>query len=82
MNGDAIRKGDLAVCEERDGRGLPVGTLVAALVRDRVVLRQFEFANGRVHLRAADRTYGDEAFAPADDECFIVGAVRAILRAL
>ena len=42
----------------------------------------FEVANGALHLRASDRTYRDESFAPDDAGCYVVGVVRALIRTL
>ena len=82
MNGAGVRKGDLVVVEEADWRDLPKGTLVAALFYDRVVIRRFEFVNGRLHFRAADRTYADESARPEDLEYFVIGHALAMMRPL
>lgn len=82
MNGAGVRKGDLVVVEETDWRDLPNGALAAALFSDRLVIRQFEFANGRLHFRAADRTYADESARADDPEFFVVGRALAVMRKL
>ena len=78
MNGDGIRKGDLLLVEETDA--LSSGSVVAALVGDQLLARRYDFANGRVHLRPADRTYGEETFAPGDPGCHVIGPVLALIR--
>ena len=82
MNGAGLRKGDLVVVEEMDWRDVPNGATVAALFYDRVVLRRYEFVNGRLHFRAADRTYADESVRPDDPEYFVIGQALAMMRTL
>ena len=82
MNGAGVRKGDLVVVEEADWRDLPKGALVAVLFYDRVVVRRFEFVNGRLHFRAADRTYADESARPDDPEYFVIGQALTMMRPL
>ena len=82
MNGAGLRKGDRVVVEERHWRDVPNGATVAVIFFDRVVVRRFEFANGRLHFRAADRTYADEAVRPDDPEFFVIGRALAMMRAL
>jgi len=82
MNGAGVRKGDLVVVEERDWRDMPNDVLAAVLFFDRVVIRRFEFANERLHFRAADRTYADEAVRPDDPEFFVIGRALAMMRPL
>lgn len=82
MNGAGVRKGDLVVVEEADWRDVPNGALAAVLFYDRVVIRRFELANNRLHFRAADRTYADEAVRVDDPEFFVVGRALAMMRKL
>ena len=82
MNGAGIRKGDLVVVEERDWRDLANDSVVAVLFLDRVVIRRYEFANGRLHFRAADRTYADESVRPDDPEFFVIGRALVMMRSL
>ena len=82
MNGVGIRKGDLVVVEERHWRDVPNGSLAVALFLDRVVVRRFEMADGLLHFRAADRTYGDEAVRPNDPGVFVIGRALALMRPL
>jgi repressor LexA len=82
MNGDGIRKGDFLVVEEADGRDVRNGELVAALLEERLVVRRLDVANGRLHLRPADRTYSEEVYDPGDPACHVIGRVRAVLRKL
>ena len=80
MNADGIRKGDVVVVEEAAWTDIPNATPVVVLFDDRVVVRRFDAANGRLHFRAPDKTYRDEIFDPADDRCYVVGPVRALMR--
>jgi repressor LexA len=82
MNGAGVRKGDLVVVAEADWRQIRNGSTVAALFDDRLVLRRFELANGRLHFRAADRTYADESARTDDPEFFVVGRALAVMRKL
>lgn len=82
MNGDGIRKGDFLIIEEVDWPSLRSGELVAALVGEELYARRFHFANGRIHLRPADRTYTEETFSPQDPGCYVVGRVLGLMRRL
>ena len=82
MNGAGVRKGDTVVVEEADWRDLADDVLVVALFYDRLVVRRFALVNGRLHLRAADRTYADESVRPDDPEVFVVGRALAMVRRL
>lgn len=80
MNGDGVRKGDFLVVEEADWRAIRNGELVAVLLEDLLVARRLDVANGRLHLRPADRSYVEAVHAPEDPACHVVGRVRAVLR--
>lgn len=82
MNGDGIHKGDLLLIEEADWSALDNGMLVAVLLADQLLPREFYFANRRLHLRPADRHYSEETFPPDTDACHIIGPVHALLRML
>lgn len=82
MNGDGIRKGDFLLVEETRLQEIGNGTLVAALVGESMLIRRLDVANGRIHLRPADRTYSEETFPPQSPECYVVGRVRLVLRKL
>ena len=56
------------------------GALAAFLVGEALVIRRCHLANGRLHLRPADRTYTEETFPPGHPGCHLVGRVVAILR--
>ena len=82
MNGVGLQKGDLVVVEETDWQHVPNGALAAVLFYDKVVIRRFEFANNRLHFRAADRTYADEAVRADDPEFFVIGRALTVTRKL
>lgn len=82
MNGDGIHRGDLLVVEEQELGTLRNGTLVAAVVGEQIQARQFHLANGRIHLRPADRHYTEETFLPDDPGCNVVGPILTLLRPL
>lgn len=82
MNAAGIRKGDLLLIEERNWDDLDNGTLVAALVRDQLLPREFDFANGRIHLRPADRHYTEETFPPNHPACYVIGPLLGLIRTL
>lgn len=80
MNDDGIRKGDLAVVEERDWQALRNGSLVAVILGESMVVRRFSFVNDRLHFKPANRMYQDDQFAVDDPACFIIGPVLGVLR--
>jgi repressor LexA len=80
MNGAGIHKGDLLLIEERDWADLDNGMLVAALVEETLLPREFYFANGRLHLRPADRHYTEETFPPKHPGCYIIGRLLGLIR--
>lgn len=82
MNGAGIRKGDFLIIEEVPWRELRNGEAAAFLVGDELQVRQFHFANDRLHLRPADRTYTEETFPPDDPSCHVVGRVVGLMRRL
>lgn len=82
MNGAGIRKGDLLLIEERDWDALENGTLVAVLVKEQLLPREYYFANRRIHLRPADRHYTEETFPPKDPGCYVIGRLLGLLRTL
>jgi repressor LexA len=82
MNEDGIRKGDYLVVEELEWQRLRTGDVVAALVRERLLVRRFEFANGYLHLRSPSRHYTELTFPPDSPECFPIGRVLSVMRKL
>lgn len=82
MNGMGIHKGDLLLIEEGDWADLDNGTLVAALMEKTLLSREFHFANGRIHLRPADRHYTEETFPPKHPGCYVVGRLLGLIRRL
>jgi len=82
MNGAGIRKGDLLLIEEVDWTDLDNGALVAAILEDQLLPREFYFANGRLHLRPADRHYTEETFSPNHPGCYVIGRLLGLVRLL
>lgn len=82
MNGDGIRKGDYLIVEEVPWRKLKNREIVAVLIGEMLQVRRFTYANGRFHLRPADRTYSEDTFAPDDPNCYVVGRVIGMMRRL
>jgi len=80
MNGAGVHKGDLLLIEERDWSNVDNGTLVAVLLNERLLPREFDFANGRIHLRPADRHYTEETFPPDHPDCHVIGPVLGLIR--
>lgn len=78
MNGDGIRKGDLVVAE--DGVAPRNGDLALVVAGETPLVRRYAFANGRAHLRAADRHYSDLTFGPRDPGYLVVGRVLTVIR--
>lgn len=82
MNGAGIHKGDLLVVEELHWEKIENGTLVAVLVKDRLLPREFHFANGRIHLRPADRHYTEETFVADHPGYYVIGRLLGLIRTL
>jgi len=82
MNGAAIQKGDLLLIEEMDWSDLENGALVAVLVQAELLARTFHFANGRLHLRPADRHYTEDTFPPDHPGCYVIGRLLGLIRTL
>ncbi len=82
MSDLGIFKGDYLVIEERRWRRLPDGTVVAVLLRDALIVRQFSFLNGRLHLQPANKSYAKDAYAPRDPECHVIGPILSVMRKL
>lgn len=82
MNGAGIQKGDYLVIEEVPWQEIRSGEVVAALVGEALIARRFDAANGRLHLRPADRTYSEEAYPPDSPECHVIGRVLSVMRKL
>lgn len=82
MSGEGIFKGDLLLIEELPWRELHNRELAAFLVGERLLARRFVFANHRIHLQPANRTYLEEIFPPDDPGCYVIGRIRAVLRRL
>jgi repressor LexA len=80
MNGDGIRKGDFLLVEEQPWQNLRNDDVAAFLVGEELRARRFFFANGRLHLRPADRTYTEETFPPGDPDCYVIGQVFGVIR--
>jgi repressor LexA len=82
MNSAGIHKGDVLVIEEMDWEDVANGTVTAFLVQEQLLVREFHFANDRLHLRPADRHYTEETFPPNHPGCYVVGRVIGIFRTL
>jgi repressor LexA len=80
MNGAGIHKGDLLLIEEADWADLDNGVLVAALVEETLIPREFYFANRRIHLRPEDRHYSEETFPPKHPGCYVIGRLLGLIR--
>lgn len=82
MHDDGIRKGDFLLIEEVAWNTLSNSDVAAFLVHEMLKIRRFHFANGRLHLRPADRHYAEETFPPDDPGCHVVGRVIGLIRML
>lgn len=82
MNGAGIHKGDVLLIEEMDWADLRNGTTAAFLVGEQILAREFHYANGRLHLRPADRHYSEDTFPTDTPECYVVGRVLGVIRIL
>ena len=82
MNEVGIQKGDLILIEERDWDDLENGILVAVLLQDQLLPREYEFANRKIHLRPAAPHYAEETFSPTDSDYYVIGRVLGLIRTL
>ena len=82
MNKDGIWKNDWLVVEEAEWPTLINGELVAVVFEGplRTVARRFDFVNARLHFRPSDRNYSKEVVMPDDDETFVIGRIRTVIR--
>lgn len=80
MNGEGIRKGDFLLIEEMPQKELRNGDLAAFLVHEELQARRFHFANGKIHLRPADRTYTEESYSTDDPGCYLIGRIVGLIR--
>jgi repressor LexA len=80
MNGEGIGKGDFLLIEECPAPDLSNGDLVAFLVGEELRARRYFWANGKMHLRPADRHYTEETFPPGDPGCHPIGRVLGLVR--
>lgn len=80
MNSDGIRKGDLVVAHEGSERRS--GDIVLAIVGDLALVRRYDYVNGRIHLRPADRRYTVETASPGEPRVYVVGRVLTVIRRL
>ncbi len=77
---DGIQKGDLLLIEEVEWDDLENKTLVAVLLQDQLVAREFEFANRKIHLRPAAPHYPQETFSPTNSDYYVIGRVLGLIR--
>ncbi len=77
-----IQKGDLLLIEEREWDDLDNRTLVAVLLQDQLLAREFEFANRKIHLRPTAPHYAEETFSPTESDYYVVGRVLGLIRTL
>jgi len=82
MNEAGINKGDLLLIEEVEWDDLENRTLVAVLLQDQLLPREFEFANRKIHLRPAAPHYAEETFSPTDSDYYVIGRVLGLIRSL
>jgi repressor LexA len=82
MNEVGIQKGDLLLIEEMGWDDLANGIVVAALLQDQLLPRQYEFANRKIHLRPSAAHYAEETFSPKDSDCYVIGRVLGLIRTL
>ena len=74
-----IQKGDLLLVEEMEWDELENGTVVAVLLQDQLLAREFEFSNRKIHLRPAAPHYTEETFSVTDSDHYIIGRVLGLI---
>ena len=77
---EGIWRGDLLVVAQTPLRQLADGEIVAALVGETFLARQFMSRLDRFILRAAGRSYDPIPSFEGDPECYVIGRVVSVLR--
>jgi len=77
---EGIYKGDLVVTSRGEQAAIQARSIVAAVIRQTIVVRSFGMQNGKVHLKAANRNYQTQTFATESPELFLIGPVLATFR--
>jgi len=77
---EGIHKGDLVVTLRREQSALRLGSVVAAVIRESIVIRAFEMQNGMVHLEAANRHFQTQTFATKSPAFSLIGTALATFR--
>jgi len=82
MNEAGINKGDLLLIEEMEWDELENRSLVAVLLQDQLLAREYEFANRKIHLRPAAAHYAEDTFSPTDSDHYVIGRILGLIRTL
>ncbi|MBC8043677.1 MAG: hypothetical protein IAF08_09570 [Rhizobacter sp.] len=84
MDRAGLLKGDLVLVERRAVEANEKSILVAAASSDELIVRSYQFTNGRVRLLAANASYSEKMFKPSDkfSETKLLGVVRLMVRRL
>lgn len=82
MNEAGIHKGDLLLIEETDWRSADDGQIVAALVGEKLLARAFYLSDERIHLKPSNRHYTEGTYSPTGPDAYVIGPLRALIRAL
>jgi repressor LexA len=77
---EGIYKGDLVVTSRREQPAIQPRSVVAAVIRQTIVIRDLGMQKGRVHFKAANRNYQTQTFATESPEFFLIGPVLAAFR--
>ncbi|MEL7362422.1 MAG: transcriptional repressor LexA [Bacteroidota bacterium] len=77
---EGIWRGDFLVVAQTPLRRLDDGDIVAALVGEALLARQFMRRMDRFMLHAAGRSYDSIPSSDGDPECYVVGRVVSVLR--
>jgi SOS-response transcriptional repressor LexA len=82
MEKSGILKRDLALVEKRQPLASEKGIKVGVIYSEGFIVREFDFVNGQIHLRASNRGYNDKVIKPNEKlpEAIVVGVVRSVLR--
>ncbi|MFQ3597455.1 MAG: S24 family peptidase [Chloroherpetonaceae bacterium] len=82
MEKSGIFKRDIVLVEKREPTETDKETLVAAICEEGVIVRNYRFINGRVHLIASSRSYSERVINPTEKfpEAVVVGIVLSLFR--
>jgi len=82
MADEGILKSDYLVIEEAGKRPAQEGSLVAAIVEERLVARRLAFTSSRIEFRPSAKHYKSKSFVFGSSSYLIIGPILTVIRRL